>query len=98
MLTEELSDGLTDEQRRSLDEDGYLKLPGLMPGDLLAALRRRIDELFEEEGDHAGGEFKQEPGARRLANLVNKGEIFEQVILTPQVLECMEHVLGARFK
>ena len=89
---------LTEAQRRSLDEDGYLALPGLMPPDLLAALRRRIDEIFAEEGEHAGNEFKQEPGARRLANLVNKGEIFEHAIVTAAVLECMEHVLGPRFK
>ena len=31
MLTDGLTNGMTDEQRRSLDEDGYLKLPGLMP-------------------------------------------------------------------
>src|SRR5215471_15248019 len=89
---------LSDAQRRSLDEDGYLALPGLMPPDLLAALRSRIDELFAAEGTGAGSEFKQEPGARRLANLVNKGEIFEQVIVTPLVLECVAHVLGPRFK
>jgi ectoine hydroxylase-related dioxygenase (phytanoyl-CoA dioxygenase family) len=69
-----------------------------MPPEQLEAIRRRVDELFVEEGAHAGGEFKQEPGARRLANLVNKGRIFEEVILTPRVLECMAHVLGPRFK
>src|SRR5215831_19939571 len=89
---------LSDAQRRSLDEDGYLALPGLMPPDLLAALRSRIDELFAAEGASAGSEFKQEPGARRLANLVNKGEIFEQVIVHPAVLDCAERVLGPRFK
>ena len=89
---------LTDSDRRHLDEEGYLVLPGLMPPALLAALRRRIDELFDEEGDRAGGEFKQEPGARRLANLVNKGRIFEEVILTPRVLEAVACVLGPRFK
>jgi len=89
---------LTDADRRQLDEDGYLVLPGLMTPALLGALRRRIDELFAEEGDGAGSEFKQEPEARRLANLVNKGDIFEDVILTPRVLECMAHILGPRFK
>ena len=63
--------------RRQLDEKGWLALPGLMSADLLAALRARIDKLFAEEGEAAGGEFKQEPGARRLANLVNKGRVFE---------------------
>ena len=89
---------LSEADRRQLDEQGWLALPGLMPPDLLAALRGRIDELFEEEGGRAGSEFKQEPGARRLANLVNKGRIFEEVILTPLVLESMAQVLGPRFK
>ena len=89
---------LTDSDRQQLDEQGYLVLPNLMGADLLQALRRRIDQLFEEEGAAAGSEFKQEPGARRLANLVNKGALFEDVILTPRVLECMAHVLGPKFK
>lgn len=89
---------LTGPERLQLDEQGFLVLPGLIDAPLLDALRRRVDELFEEEGDRAGSEFKQEPGARRLANLVNKGEIFEDVILTSRVLECMAQVLGPRFK
>src|SRR5215831_8553558 len=83
---------------RQLDEQGWCALPGLMPPDLLAALRARIDELFAQEGDRAGSEFKQEPGARRLANLVNKGAVFEEVIVNARVLECVERVLGPRFK
>ena len=89
---------LSDSERRTLDERGYLVLPGLMPEDLLERLRRRIDELFAEEGAGAGSEFKREPGARRLANLVNKGRIFEEAILNSQVLEAMAYVLGPRFK
>src|SRR2546423_6462987 len=76
----------------------FRSLPGLMPPSLLAALRARVDELFDEEGERAGSEFKQEPGARRLANLVNKGRVFEQAILNAAVLECMARVLGPRFK
>jgi hypothetical protein len=89
---------LTAADRRQLDEQGFLVLPGLMTPELLGALRRRIEELFAEEGALAGSEFKQEPEARRLANLVDKGRIFEDVILTPPVLECMAHILGPRFK
>lgn len=81
-----------------LDEQGWVALPGLMTAGLLASVRARVDQLFEEEGETAGGEFKQEPGARRLANLVNKGRIFEELIVTPQVLRCVERVLGPRFK
>jgi ectoine hydroxylase-related dioxygenase (phytanoyl-CoA dioxygenase family) len=69
-----------------------------MSPELLTGLRARVDELFVEEGARAGSEFKQEPNARRLANLVNKGQIFEQAIQTPEVLACMAHVLGPQFK
>src|SRR5581483_10961072 len=89
---------MNDADRRQLDEQGYLVLPGLMPPELLDRLRRRIDELFEEEGAQAGAEFKTEPGARRLANLVNKGPVFEEVILNAAVLDAMAQVLGPRFK
>src|SRR6476661_1860010 len=67
---------LSESQLGRLEDRGYLELPGLMGADLLATLRQRVDDLFAEEGDRAGWEFKQEPGARRLANLVNKGKVF----------------------
>jgi ectoine hydroxylase-related dioxygenase (phytanoyl-CoA dioxygenase family) len=89
---------MTAADRRQLDEQGFLVLPGLMSPELLERLRRRLEELFAQEGALAGSEFKQEPGARRLANLVNKGRVFEEVILTPAVLEAMAHVLGPKFK
>jgi len=89
---------LTAQDQQQLDDQGYLVLQTLIDPDLLGALRGRIEELFAEEGDRAGSEFRQEPGASRLANLVNKGEIFERVIETPSVLECMSHVLGPEFK
>ena len=89
---------MTDDEKRKLDTDGYLVLDRLMDQRLLDQLRRRVDELFEQEGAQAGAEFKQEPHSRRLANLVDKGEVFERVIDTPRILDCMEHVLGPRFK
>jgi hypothetical protein len=36
--------------------------------------------------------------ARRLANLVDKGEVFERVVSHPRVLEAVRHVLGDNFK
>jgi ectoine hydroxylase-related dioxygenase (phytanoyl-CoA dioxygenase family) len=89
---------LTYSEKQQLDECGYLVLPDLMGPALLSEVRDRIEELFGQEGKGAGSEFKQEPHARRLANLVDKGEVFERVILTPRVLECMEHVLGPDWK
>jgi ectoine hydroxylase-related dioxygenase (phytanoyl-CoA dioxygenase family) len=50
------------------------------------------------EGENAGSEFRKEAGSRRLANLVDKGAIFETLVATPQVLELVSHVLGENFK
>lgn len=89
---------MNDQHKRQLDDEGYVVLESTMGPDLLAALRRRILELFDEEGDRAGQEFRTEEHARRLANLVDKGEVFRQAIRLPQVLELVRHVLGGDCK
>jgi hypothetical protein len=89
---------LTDTARRQLEEQGFLALPGFLSEAVVGRFRARVDELFALEGDGSGSEFKQEPGARRLANMVDKGELFEKVIETPEILECIETVLGPDFK
>src|SRR4051812_11330351 len=66
--------------------------------ETLERVRQRIEELYEQEGENAGSEFRKEPGARRLANLVDKGEILEGLIATPKVLELVRHVLGPNMK
>ncbi len=87
-----------DQQRRQLDEDGFVVLPGFFDAKLQTALRNRIEELFLAEGDRAGSEFKQEPGSRRLANLVDKGDVFHGAIVEPMLLVYVRHVLGPQIK
>src|SRR5262245_9548475 len=82
----------------ALDREGWLVLEGFMDGKLLDELRVAVDRLLESEGDFAGSEFRQEPGARRLANLVDKAEVFRRIIAVPAVLECVARVLGRDFK
>jgi ectoine hydroxylase-related dioxygenase (phytanoyl-CoA dioxygenase family) len=89
---------VTAEQAAELDRLGYTIVPGFIGGALLEELRGRIGELFASEGDRAGSEFKQEPGAGRLANLVDKGEVFRRCIAQPAVLDYVRHVLGPEIK
>ncbi|HEV2234246.1 MAG TPA: phytanoyl-CoA dioxygenase family protein, partial [Terriglobia bacterium] len=70
---------MTESEKQALDREGYMALPGFMSAYFLEGLQRRVKELFAEEGEQAGAEFRQEPQTQRLANLVNKGEIFERV-------------------
>jgi ectoine hydroxylase-related dioxygenase (phytanoyl-CoA dioxygenase family) len=69
-----------------------------MGASFLTGLRARITDLLSEEGDRAGHEFKTEEHARRLANLVDKGEIFQRAIVLPEVLAGVRQVLGPAIK
>jgi Phytanoyl-CoA dioxygenase (PhyH) len=83
---------------RQLDEEGYVVLESGMSDALLHGLRTRILALFDEEGDRAGQEFRTEEHAHRLANLVDKGDVFREAIAWPEVLQLVQHVLGGDCK
>ncbi|HUB78195.1 MAG TPA: phytanoyl-CoA dioxygenase family protein [Bryobacteraceae bacterium] len=83
---------------RQLDELGWVALPGVMDRTFLAEVCERVEELWETEGENAGSEFRREPGARRLANLVDKGDIFGRIVAHHEVLDAVRHVLGGDFK
>jgi len=89
---------LAQDQKQQLDELGYLVLPGFVAPKLLTELRERVETLWEQEGDNAGSEFRPEPGTRRLANLVDKGGVFADLVAMPEILECIEHVIGPGYK
>ena len=89
---------MTEQERHQLDRDGYVVLEDAMGPELLRELREAIHAQFEREGDRAGHEFKTEEHARRLANLVNKGEVFRRAVLLPRMIEGVRHVLGADAK
>ena len=89
---------LSPDQKQHLESQGYLIFPGLIAPSQVARLNARVEELFAAEGENAGSEFKIEPGARRIANAVDKGEVFEEAIDHPQILAAIEVVLGPDFK
>jgi ectoine hydroxylase-related dioxygenase (phytanoyl-CoA dioxygenase family) len=89
---------LSDSQKQQLIAQGFLVFPGLIAAARVARLNARVEELFAEEGENAGREFKMEAGARRIANAVDKGAVFEEAIDQPAVLAAVEVVLGADFK
>src|ERR1700722_4062171 len=86
------------DHKRELAETGFTVLENYMGAELLENMRLRVDQLLEEEGSAAGSEFKTEENARRLANLVDKGEVFREAIARPEMLALVESVLGEGFK
>jgi ectoine hydroxylase-related dioxygenase (phytanoyl-CoA dioxygenase family) len=81
-----------------LEQHGFTILENYMSAEFLDRMRARVDELFDAEGANAGSEFRREENARRLANLVDKGEVFREAIVKPEILELVSSVLGPRFK
>ena len=82
------------EATERLDRDGYVALPDVLSGQQVEALRARLAELLAAEGQRAGLEVHREGGTDRLADLVNKGAVFEPCFTDSRVLACIAHVLG----
>jgi ectoine hydroxylase-related dioxygenase (phytanoyl-CoA dioxygenase family) len=89
---------MTAAERKSLDTEGYVILLNFLDQRTLQRVRDRVEQLYEMEGENAGSEFRKEPGSRRLANLVDKGEIFQELVAKPRILELVGHVLGEQMK
>ena len=97
---------LTKEEIAFLDKNGYVALGQLLTDDEVNAVNGRIDELLRSEGDNAGSELfeskyirhPKEEGADRLADLVNKGTIFDIFYTYDRVLSGIAAVLGYQFK
>ena len=70
---------LNGEQKRQLDEDGYLLLESAIDSQWLDQLREAFDRIHASEGTEAGKEVAQIEGVRRLADLVNKNAYFDTV-------------------
>jgi hypothetical protein len=97
---------LTNDEIEFLDTYGYLNLGQLLSTDEVNRINNRIAELMQIEGENAGAELAEskyirhpkEEGADRLADLVNKGSIFDVFYTHERVLAGIEAVLGSAYK
>lgn len=97
---------LTKEELATLDRQGYVSLGKLLTDEQVKAINNRIEELLDQEGKNAGSELAEskyirhpkEAGADRLADLVNKGEVFDVFYTHSRVLAGIAAVLGSSFK
>ena len=85
-------------QITQLDEQGFTLIEQVIDDAWLPLLRQAFDDIYEAEGAEAGKEVAQMEGVRRLADLVNKGEVFDRVYLQPMLLAIVGHILKRPFK
>jgi ectoine hydroxylase-related dioxygenase (phytanoyl-CoA dioxygenase family) len=89
---------LTEEEKRSFYEKGYVLFHNIMDPAWLKELKDTFEHLIAKEGPSAGKEVHQEKGARRLADLVNKSTAFDRMYTHPKVLAAVYHIMQAEFK
>ena len=89
---------MTNQEAEQLDALGYILLDRCIDDRLLTELRASIHGLYGEEGERAGHEFRTEAHAHRLANLVDKGDVFRRAVVLPWLLDYVRHVLGPDIK
>jgi ectoine hydroxylase-related dioxygenase (phytanoyl-CoA dioxygenase family) len=97
---------LTQQEIETLNQEGYLFLGQLLTETEVAEVNDRITALMQAEGENAGAElvaskyirYPKEAGADRLADLVNKGSVFDKFYTHPRVLAGIEAVIGSQYK
>lgn len=97
---------LTKEESAFLETNGYLNLGVLLSPEQVKKINERLDEIKAKEGENAGAELMdskyirhpKEEGADRLADLVNKGDVFDIFYTHPKVLAGIGAVLTNGFK
>jgi len=93
---------LSQSEKEFLDTNGYLSLGPLLSDKAFKDLLRRCEELVALEGDSGGDELlaskhikhPKEAGAQRLADLANKGPVFDALYTHPKLLAAVQHVIG----
>ena len=82
--------------RQSLDEKGYMLVPGVLPKATCDRMRARLDELASIEGASAGKDFHTENGTVRLGSLMGKDPMFDICFLHPLVLASIARIAAGR--
>jgi hypothetical protein len=89
---------LADKIIKELDFQGFTIIPNLIEPRWLEEMRISFDQLVAQEGDQSAIEHHKENRATRLANLVNKGTVWEKVWSHPLLLAACKHVFKGDFK
>jgi len=89
---------LPEKMLHELDTQGFTIIHDVIDPDWLADMRTTFDMLVEREGEQLAIEHHQEENVTRIANLINKGTVWEKVWSHPLVLAACQHIFGGSFK
>ncbi len=80
-----------------VEAEGVCVVPDFIPRVLLAKIRAEVDILNQAERESGNGFLESEGVNQRVFNLVNKGEVFEQIVQHEHVMAAMDKLLGGDF-
>jgi hypothetical protein len=86
--------GLTDAQRKALDEQGYFLVEGVYSKAECRAMADEFDRLTAVERDKGGHEVHVEPGAPRVSNIFNKTAAYDRCLECKPLLAAAAYLLG----
>jgi len=89
-----VKDGLTAEQKRQLDEQGFFVVSDVFTAAEVGEMRSEFERLRGIEGEYGGHEVHIEPGAPRLSNLFNKSPAFDRCLTCKPTLAAAAELLG----
>jgi ectoine hydroxylase-related dioxygenase (phytanoyl-CoA dioxygenase family) len=89
---------LSQAEKKALDTQGYLIVPGLLDRKWLDQLRAAFERLLEEHEKANGNHARQATGTRHVDGLGYQGELFERVYTHPKLLAVVRHILGEEFR
>ena len=92
------SQTLSAQMKHELDTLSYHRRHNVVDAQWLSEMRLLIDTTVEREGDNLAMEHHQEATATRIANLINKGVIWEKVWSHPLILSACRYIFNKDFK
>ena len=93
---------LAQDEKDFLDQNGYLVLGQLLSFSEIETIRKHLQIVMDREAEQAGSELldskyirhPKEVGVDRLADLVNKGTLFDQFYIHPRLLAAVAYIIG----
>ena len=85
-----------EELKADLDVHGYCLIKDALSPEEVSAVRKRLEDQWAAEAE-IGKAMTNPTGVHNTCNLLNKGDIFQKVVLHPVADLLLEHVLGDGF-
>jgi len=82
------------EHQKQLDEQGYIIIPDVLSDTEIKAYQAKLAELSEKERKDGSGRVHTNGNGQFVRWLVNKGEMFEKMLVNPKVIPYFEYLLG----